>query len=60
MTDYNAALYWVSPDWCVTIKYDYTGATRPVTESTMQDSVGPKNKVIEPVKIMRKPLKADR
>ncbi|MCX6900558.1 MAG: hypothetical protein NT105_17905 [Verrucomicrobia bacterium] len=57
MTDsWNAAVYWVSQDWRVTVKYDYSGAVKPVTATTMQACVGPANRVIEPVKTLRIPL----
>lgn len=52
---WNAAVYWVAEDWRVTVKYDYSGAVKPVTASTMQDSVGPENRVTAPVRILRIP-----
>ncbi len=53
---WNAAVYWVSKDWRVTVKYDYSGVPKPVTASNWQEGVGAENKVIAPVKILRIPL----
>ncbi|MCX6908327.1 MAG: hypothetical protein NTY01_09815 [Verrucomicrobia bacterium] len=55
----NARLYWVSQDWRVTVWYDYSGAAKPVTESTKQDAVGPENRVTAPVTILKIPRPPD-
>ncbi len=53
---WNANVYWVSPDWRVTIKYDFTGAPKPLTPTKLQESVGPANRVIAPVKTLKIPF----